>query len=556
MKIQFIILIILVFAIVSYADTTTTTTTTLPEFSISLNNPDEANTTSDNTPNFNFSVSGNQDTYSCELFLNDSGYGLSDMSCFQGTFNESQTGDGSCGLNYEGNITNTSGWNNLEHIFDGDASTYATGSITGDYAYVNISSPALASNSSLLRYVRTTNYTETLEQCMGQTPKQFRFYSNTADAGNYGFYCWNGTAWYTLDSGVTSRISEVSWNWSVANGNTTNNTATIITTNTTLADGTYFWNVNCSSGDIVNTSEKRSITIQIPTTTTTTTTTTSTTTTTLSPIITIDLLSPNNGVNITQNTTEYFSVNITGSYLAAYNYTIRIYDINLTLKATCGTSGIGNNTPDICGFILSSGNGYGIGNYSWNVLATNDANPTEISYSENRTFELTINNTPIEPITINLTGPNDGISIIQNTTEYFNSTATGPYASGYNVSVSIYDENNTFKGSCGTSGLANNTPNTCGFILSSGNGYSLGNYTWLFSAKNDASPSLTYYSENRTFELISEICLMEGNYAGCSEVTLIEVVDAINLWSANGMDLFRLVDLINSWADPIQFVLT
>ena len=44
-------------------------------FSITLNSPPNQTTTDDSTPDFNFTVSGTESSYSCELFINDTGYG-------------------------------------------------------------------------------------------------------------------------------------------------------------------------------------------------------------------------------------------------------------------------------------------------------------------------------------------------------------------------------------------------------------------------------------------------------------------------------------------------
>jgi hypothetical protein len=45
-------------------------------------------------------------------------------------------------------------------------------------------------------------------------------------------------------------------------------------------------------------------------------------------------------------------------------------------------------------------------------------------------------------------------------------------------------------------------------------------------------------------------CIMPGNYPSCDEVTLSELVDAINRWVEGGYNLGDLIDLIDSWADP------
>ncbi|RLI91232.1 MAG: hypothetical protein DRO95_04750, partial [Candidatus Altiarchaeales archaeon] len=44
-------------------------------FSITLNSPPNQTTTNDPTPDFNFTVSGTESSYSCELFINNTGYG-------------------------------------------------------------------------------------------------------------------------------------------------------------------------------------------------------------------------------------------------------------------------------------------------------------------------------------------------------------------------------------------------------------------------------------------------------------------------------------------------
>jgi hypothetical protein len=50
-------------------------------------------------------------------------------------------------------------------------------------------------------------------------------------------------------------------------------------------------------------------------------------------------------------------------------------------------------------------------------------------------------------------------------------------------------------------------------------------------------------------------CFMPGNYpdakGSCSEVTLTEIVRAINEWASGGFALGEVIDLIISWADPV-----
>jgi hypothetical protein len=49
---------------------------------------------------------------------------------------------------------------------------------------------------------------------------------------------------------------------------------------------------------------------------------------------------------------------------------------------------------------------------------------------------------------------------------------------------------------------------------------------------------------------------MKGNEPPCDEVTLSEVVDAINQWAAGNLSLGEVIDLINSWANPAGYPAT
>ena len=52
-------------------------------------------------------------------------------------------------------------------------------------------------------------------------------------------------------------------------------------------------------------------------------------------------------------------------------------------------------------------------------------------------------------------------------------------------------------------------------------------------------------------------CIMPGNYpaenGSCNDVSLIEVVAAINQWATGGFDLGDVIDLIDSWVDPMTY---
>lgn len=48
-------------------------------------------------------------------------------------------------------------------------------------------------------------------------------------------------------------------------------------------------------------------------------------------------------------------------------------------------------------------------------------------------------------------------------------------------------------------------------------------------------------------------CQMKGNEPPCEEVTLTEVIGAINQWVSGNLSLGEVIDLINSWADAESY---
>jgi hypothetical protein len=60
-----------------------------------------------------------------------------------------------------------------------------------------------------------------------------------------------------------------------------------------------------------------------------------------------------------------------------------------------------------------------------------------------------------------------------------------------------------------------------------------------------------------TTTTLPDRCSMPGNYpevdGSCDEVTLSEIVNAINMWAVDTFQLADVVNLINSWADPVRF---
>lgn len=239
------------------------TATVSVNFIITLNSPINETMTTDTTPDFNFTVSGSEESYDCELFIDDVGYGLGTSYCYQETANESTA----CGGLDTGSYYIIGGWwaSGINNLYDENWATYnsiETGS--GNFS-INYTKPTEALSSSLWQISYSNgvlkNYTIDYN-CWIQQPLQLLIISDFGYNAYLQTFCWNGTEWYDIHLPNTETSSEVYEEAMWWNFPTTNNTATIITANHTITDGTYDWNINCSSGDsMINSSEIRSITI-------------------------------------------------------------------------------------------------------------------------------------------------------------------------------------------------------------------------------------------------------------------------------------------------------
>ena len=230
---------------------------------ITLNSPQDNAITNDNTPDFNFTVTGNETSYSCELFINDTGYGVANT--------EDDTEDA---YGCEGSF---------------DASYPCSNAVDEDWA---TKAGALDGNDAIVY----ENYT--IPDTFNSVNWTFK-YANAPKAGTTttGFYCWNytGSVWNEiyLETGTVSDTSPATLTKTIPSdclqnvlrlkvelttGNTTdysyyyegkvtwigttlNNTPTVITANTSLSDGTYNWYINCSTTSTTIQSETRTITI-------------------------------------------------------------------------------------------------------------------------------------------------------------------------------------------------------------------------------------------------------------------------------------------------------
>ncbi len=234
-------------------------------FTVTLNSPPNQTATTDTTPDFNFTVSGSEDYYSCELFINDSGYGTSekwysDSDIISGL---GDIGDDSAPTVYQKDST----W----HLISGE-----DGGVFHGYQW---NGTDWVSNSSVVSGLGDVGYDS--EPTVYQKDSTWHLISGEYNGVFYGFQ-WNGTDWVS-NSSIVSGLGDIGDDsaptvyqkdstWHLISGedggvfhgfqwNALNNTATIITANSTLSDGAYNWYINCSADSTTNSSETREITI-------------------------------------------------------------------------------------------------------------------------------------------------------------------------------------------------------------------------------------------------------------------------------------------------------
>jgi hypothetical protein len=70
------------------------------------------------------------------------------------------------------------------------------------------------------------------------------------------------------------------------------------------------------------------------------------------------------------------------------------------------------------------------------------------------------------------------------------------------------------------------------------------------STTTTTTSSTSTSSGSSTTSTTTQPCALAGDYEPCGEVTLSEVVSAINQWAIGTFSLGDIIGLINSWADP------
>lgn len=164
-------------ATVNTSKTNSTTRTIIStEFIVYLNSPANNTETSDNTPDFNFTVNGTESTYSCELFLNDTGYGVNGT-----TLNDTAT------------IITTN-----DTLVDG----------TYDW-YINCTTNSITNQSE----IRTITIDTIPPQITVYSPENISYYDITEIDLNWSLNEELGNVWYSLNG--ASNISLTSWTTSI-----------------------------------------------------------------------------------------------------------------------------------------------------------------------------------------------------------------------------------------------------------------------------------------------------------------------------------------------------
>ena len=207
---------------------------TQPVFSITLNSPDDDATVKNSTPSFNFTVSGMEDNYACELFINDTGYGIS---------------------------TNYAHSNNILYSNDSEESTSSD-------TYVKLLSINLTDLNTddiniTVQYKYRSNH--------DLYSSEFRIYRNGNPVGpekstkSISYLTW--TENLTFKKGDTVELwakSDATYAYAkelrvLGEFCAYNNTPTIITANSSLDDGVHYWYINCTADGITEQSETRKL---------------------------------------------------------------------------------------------------------------------------------------------------------------------------------------------------------------------------------------------------------------------------------------------------------
>jgi hypothetical protein len=264
---------------------TEVSSTTSPQFTISLASPANRTLTSNSTPTFQFNVSGTNSSYNCNLLLNGTieTITMSNSSywCYQGQANVSTAcggvGNGTINLNYADaysrglNYSAIQVYDNVSNILDDNFSTSAEVIYNGIYGIIdmNFTVPQNQSNINQSQVAirigsmsAPQNYSIP-SACWDNHTLQFEvsgylIYDATDDYSAAS--CWNGTQWQLITIDNTNiKLWGLAMNWRMDPIVATNASITSISPSVAKSEGTYTWQINCTSGNVSNVSETRTI---------------------------------------------------------------------------------------------------------------------------------------------------------------------------------------------------------------------------------------------------------------------------------------------------------
>ena len=73
------------------------------------------------------------------------------------------------------------------------------------------------------------------------------------------------------------------------------------------------------------------------------------------------------------------------------------------------------------------------------------------------------------------------------------------------------------------------------------------------STTTTITPTSTTTTTSSTTTTLEGPCVMKGNDPPCNEVSFSEVIEAINQWFTSNLGVGKVIDLINSWTDPVAY---
>lgn len=414
---------------------------------IILNSPADNNLINNNVPTFTFNYTDSlSPNATCELIIDDVGYGFVGSLCYQETANITS---GCGGLNTGVYSFNSSQWSSPYSLYDGNWTTTTTLSNYpyGANFYVNYTKPSGSTIASKWEFGMNSGWRVnlSLSSCWnGYSNKVvLRYQWDVPYFNRARFFCHDNSSWILLlsDYPTSYYMSEEAMWWDMSSA-TTNNTELTITANHSLSDGEHNWSINCTdlAGNIGNSSAWNL------------------TTDTTAPVV--NITAPANNT-ITNDNTPTFTFNYTESLSG--NVTCTLY-INNTARGT------NNSVLNYTSTNITSNTTLTDGIHNWNIRCTDLAN----NIGESGIRSIIIDVTP--PV-INLHLPPNN-TWTSNTTPLFNFTAVDSGVS--TLACTHYFEGTSYYHN---TSIINNTANT----FTPNATLPDGNHTWYINCSDGAN---------------------------------------------------------------------